>query len=115
MSLKGQLRPNVAPGASGSSSLIAASTERAGSMVKSHSWLTSVDDWADHRADIRAEFRRRSRQFVEQRFCLLEVRCFEAFGEPAIDGCEQVADFSMAALAAAEPGEARGGTQFPEL
>src|SRR5262249_6247976 len=30
--------------------------ERGGSTPKSHSWLTSVDCWADHGADIRAGF-----------------------------------------------------------
>src|ERR1700737_465975 len=54
-------------------------------------------------------------EFVEQRFCLFEIGGVEAFGEPAVDRREQVAGFGAAALVAAEPGEARGGAQFPEL
>ena len=42
---------------------------------------------------------------VEQRFGLLEVRCVEAFGEPAEDGGEQGVGFGVASLVAAEPGE----------
>jgi len=54
-------------------------------------------------------------EFVEQRFCLFEIRCVEAFGEPAEDGGEQGVGFGVASLVAAEPGEARDGAQFPEL
>src|SRR5713226_8436231 len=54
-------------------------------------------------------------QLVEQRLCVFEVGGAEAFGEPAVDRREEVAGFGVAALVAAEPGEARGGTQFPEL
>src|SRR6516165_11125267 len=54
-------------------------------------------------------------QLVEQRLCLFEIGRAEAFGEPAIDGGEKVAGFGMAALVAAETGEAHGGAQFPEL
>ena len=56
-----------------------------------------------------------SRQLVEQRLSLFQVDGVEAFGEPAIDRREQVARFGVAALVTAEPGEARGGTQFPKL
>ena len=44
---------------------------------------------------------------------LLQIGGVEAFGEPAIDRREEIASFSAAI--AAEPGEARGGAQFPEL
>jgi putative ABC transport system substrate-binding protein len=39
----------------------------------------------------------------------------EAFGEPAVDRGEEIAGFGVAALIAAEPGEAHSGAQFPEL
>ncbi len=52
---------------------------------------------------------------VQQRLRLLEIGRVETFGEPAVDWCEEVAGFGVAALVAAEPGEARGGAQFPEL
>ena len=45
-----------------------------------------------------------SRQFVQQRLCLFEIRHIEAFGEPAVDGCEQIAGLGAAALVAAQPG-----------
>jgi hypothetical protein len=54
-------------------------------------------------------------QFVEQRLCLSQIGRGEAFGEPAVDRREQVAGFGAAALVAAEPGEAHGGAQLPEL
>jgi hypothetical protein len=56
-----------------------------------------------------------SRQLVEQRLRLFEVGGVEAFGEPAVDGCQKVAGLGETALLAAESGEARGGAQFPEL
>src|SRR5215470_14836307 len=56
-----------------------------------------------------------STEFVEQSLRLLEVRYVEAFGEPTVDRCEQVAGFGAAALVATQPGEARGGAQFPQL
>src|SRR6516165_6819346 len=43
-----------------------------------------------------------SRQFVQQRLCLFEIRHIEAFGEPAVDGCEQIAGLGAAALVAAQ-------------
>ena len=54
-------------------------------------------------------------EFLEQRLCLFEVLCVEAFGEPAVDGGEKIAAFGTTALVAAQPGEAHGGAQFPEL
>src|SRR5262249_34010428 len=56
-----------------------------------------------------------SRQLVEQRLCFFQIGGVEALGEPAIHRGEQVAGFSTTALVAAEPGEAHGGAQFPEL
>src|ERR1700730_480895 len=56
-----------------------------------------------------------SRQFVMQRLCLFQVDGVEAFGEPAVDRREKIAGFGAAALVAAEPGEAHGGAQLPEL
>ena len=54
-------------------------------------------------------------QLVEQRLCVFEVGGVEAFGEPAVDRREQVERFGAATPVAAEPGEARGGAQFPEF
>src|SRR5437870_4194248 len=54
-------------------------------------------------------------EFVEQRLCVFEIGRVEAFGEPAVDRGEKIAGFGVTALVAAEPGEARGGAQFPEL
>src|SRR5262249_31281781 len=56
-----------------------------------------------------------SRQFVEQGLCVCQVGGVEAFGEPAVDRCEQIAGFGSTALVAPQPGEAHGGPQFPEL
>ena len=39
----------------------------------------------------------------------------KAFGEPAVDGREELTGFGVAALVVAEPREAHGGAQFPEL
>src|SRR5216683_7781686 len=56
-----------------------------------------------------------SADLVQERLCLLQVWCGEAFGEPAVDRREEIAGFGVAALVAAEPGEALRGAQFPEL
>ena len=56
-----------------------------------------------------------SGEFVEHRLSFFEVGRVEAFGEPEVDGREKVARLGGAALVAAEPGEAHGGAQFPEL
>src|SRR6516162_878535 len=53
-------------------------------------------------------------KLVEQRLRLSQIGSVEAFGKPAIDGCQEVAGFSAAALVAAQPGKARGSAQFPE-
>jgi hypothetical protein len=52
---------------------------------------------------------------LEQRLGLFQIGSVETLGEPAVDRREKVAGFSLAALVAAEPSEARGGAQFPEL
>src|SRR6516165_11037662 len=54
-------------------------------------------------------------ELVEQRLCVFEIGGVEAFGKPAVDRGEQLACFMVATLVAAEPGEAHGGAQFPEL
>ena len=43
---------------------------------------------------------RLSVKLLEQRICLFQIACIEAFSEPAIDGSEQVAGFVAAALVA---------------
>ena len=54
-------------------------------------------------------------EFVEQRLGVFEVGRVEAFGEPSIDRRQDVVGFGTATLVAAEPGEAHGGAQLPEL
>src|SRR5258708_5917514 len=56
-----------------------------------------------------------SRQFVEKRLRFFEIGGAEARGEPAVDWGEEVAGFCAAALITPQPGQARGGAQFPEL
>src|SRR5438132_986995 len=56
-----------------------------------------------------------SAKLVQQRLCLFQIGGVEAFGEPAVDRREEVAGFVAPILIAAEPGEADGGAQFPEL
>src|SRR5215472_10227457 len=41
---------------------------------------------------------RASRQLVEQRFRLLQVRCVETLSEPVVDGGKQITSFSAATL-----------------
>src|ERR1700720_793522 len=64
---------------------------------------------------VRAALGVSSAEFVEQRLCIFEVGGVEAFGEPAVDRREEVAGFGAPTLVSAEPGEAHGGAQFPEL
>src|SRR6516165_780981 len=54
-------------------------------------------------------------ELVEQRLCLFQIGCVEAFSEPAIDRREQIVRFGAAALVAPQPGETGRGPQFPEL
>src|SRR6516165_317880 len=54
-------------------------------------------------------------KLVEQRLRLSQIGSVETFGEPAVDRREEGARFGAAVLVAAEPGEAHGGAQFPEL
>jgi hypothetical protein len=42
-------------------------------------------------------------EFVEQRLCLFEVLCVEAFREPAVNRCQEITCFGQAALIAAQP------------
>ena len=56
-----------------------------------------------------------SQQRVQQRLCLFEIGHVEALGEPAVDWREKVAGFLASTLLSPQPGEARGGAQFPEL
>src|SRR5215472_6130535 len=60
-------------------------------------------------------WRAASRQFVEQRLCLFEILCVEAFGEPAVNRRQKIAGLSAATVVAAESSEAYNRTQFPEL
>ncbi len=55
------------------------------------------------------------RQFVEQRFGILQIGGVEALGEPAVDRGEQRVRLGGLALVAPQPGEAGGGAQFPRL
>jgi hypothetical protein len=53
-----------------------------------------------------------SPKLIEQRLSVLQDRHVEAFGEPAVDGREEIAGFGAIALVAPEAGEAGGGAQF---
>ena len=56
-----------------------------------------------------------SNQFVEQRFCLLQVGSFGPLGEPAVNGRPQVARFGPPALFKLRSGRAIGGEPFAQL
>ncbi len=49
-----------------------------------------------------------SRQFVEQGLSLLEVCGVKALGEPAVDGCQQLACCFPLALLLPQPAQAHG-------
>jgi len=55
-------------------------------------------------AVIRATRLSNSRQVVEQRLCLFEVPCVEAFGEPAVNWGEEIAGFGAPTLLVPEAG-----------
>jgi hypothetical protein len=71
-----------------------------------------ADRWVYRGAVIRTTRISSSRQLVEQRLRLFQIGGVEALGEPAINGCEQVARFGPPALFAPQPGEARRGAQL---
>jgi hypothetical protein len=50
---------------------------------------------------------------VKERSCRFEISSVEAFGEAVVDRLEQRQRVRRAALIAQQPGEARGGAQFP--
>ena len=50
-----------------------------------------------------------SGQLVEQRLCLFQIERIEAFGKPAVDGCDRI----PLALIAPEPRHAHRGAEFP--
>ena len=54
-------------------------------------------------------------QLVEQCLRALELLCTEALAKPAVDGGKRIMGFRAATLVAAQPSEADGGAQFPEL
>src|SRR5258708_31504989 len=56
--------------------------------------------------------RRLGCKLLEQHLRRFEVRCVEAFGEPAADRREEVAGFVALALVAPEAGEAGGGAKL---
>ena len=53
------------------------------------------------------------RESVEKRFCDLEIGRVEPLGEPVVDRLEERLRVGGTALIAQQPGEARGGAQFP--
>src|SRR5262249_36784935 len=57
----------------------------------------------------------RSLELGKKRSRPLEIGCFKALGEPAIDRCDKVAGFLAPIPLAPQPAEAHGGAQFPEL
>ena len=54
-------------------------------------------------------------EFGQQRLGLCEVRCVKAFCEPLVNRSEQLAGFDLLALLLPQPGQTRGGAQFPGL
>src|SRR5215472_5411935 len=56
-----------------------------------------------------------SDEFVEQCFRVFKIGRVEALCEPAVDRREKIAGLGAPALVTAQPGEAYGGAQFPEL
>jgi hypothetical protein len=54
-------------------------------------------------------------QLLEQRLGLLQVERVEPFGEPVVDGREEIAGLVSFALIAPLPRHAHRGTQFPGL
>ena len=63
--------------------------------------------------DIAQKRNRLDAKLVEQCLCFFEVGCVEPFGEPAVDGRQQVTPFVSPALFAPQPGQACGGAQLP--
>ncbi len=59
--------------------------------------------------------RHRSRQLIQQRLRVLQVRRIETFGEPIVDRTEQITGLRALALVAPEPGEAGRCSQLEEL
>jgi hypothetical protein len=57
----------------------------------------------------------KSTHLVEQRLRVPEVGGIEAFGEPAVDGGEQVMGLGASALVAPQAGETGSGAQLPQL
>src|SRR5215472_13590680 len=53
-----------------------------------------------------------SRQLIELPLRFLQIGGVEAFGKPAMDGCQQLARFGPPALLAPQPSEARHSAQF---
>src|SRR5215470_20167171 len=66
-----------------------------------------MDLFDQGRADYRA-----SRQLIEQRLGVLQDRCVESFGEPAVDRREKIMGFGALALITPEAGEAGGSTKL---
>jgi len=64
-------------------------------------------------SDFWSFWRTGSCQFGEERLCVFQVGGVEALGEPGVDRGEEVVRLGVPALVAPQPGEARGGTQFP--
>jgi hypothetical protein len=50
-------------------------------------------------------------QLIEQSLCVLQIRCVEAFGKPAVDRSEKLAGFIALALIAPEPRHAHRSAQ----
>ncbi len=57
----------------------------------------------------------RSRQLVEHRLRLLQIGGVEPFGEPAVNGAEEVAGLGGLVLGVPEAGEGGRGAEFSEL
>ena len=54
----------------------------------------------------------RSAELVEQSPRLFQIGSIEAFGEPAVDRCQQIAGFGLPTVLAQQPGQAHRPPQF---
>jgi hypothetical protein len=76
-----------------------------------HGTSATEGAWQNRGSPPRSEDETGSRQLVQWRLGVLQDRRVETFGEPAIDGREEIAGFGALALITPEAGEVEGRTQ----
>jgi len=80
--------------------------------IPGHASGSSGSTRSSHSRRISAMLTTGPSQLIEKRLCVFEIARVEAFGEPAVNGCEQIAPLGPAPLFAPQPREARRGAQF---